>query len=96
MTPIRIQRKRTKGWKKPDNTISVCRPGIYGNPFKIGQAGIETAAKAVELYENWLNNTPQGQWMVKYAKANLKGHNLMCFCALDKPCHADILLKTVN
>lgn len=31
--PKRIQRKRTKGWRKPDNTVSVCRPGKWGNPF---------------------------------------------------------------
>ncbi len=34
--PIRIQRKRTKGWKMPPNTKSVTRPGPFGNPFKIG------------------------------------------------------------
>ncbi len=32
--PIRIQRKRTKGWKMPENTVSVCRPTKWGNPFK--------------------------------------------------------------
>jgi hypothetical protein len=26
----------------------------------------------------------------------LKGKNLACFCPLDKPCHADTLLRTVN
>ena len=35
MSPQRIQRKRTKGWKMPPNTVSVCRPGKYGNPFYI-------------------------------------------------------------
>lgn len=34
--PIRVQRKRTKGYKMPDNTISVTRPGKWGNPFQIG------------------------------------------------------------
>ncbi len=38
MQPKRIQRKRTKGWKMPENTVSVCRPGQYGNPFKVGDA----------------------------------------------------------
>ena len=32
----RIQRKRTKGWKMPPNTIYVGRPTKWGNPFKIG------------------------------------------------------------
>jgi hypothetical protein len=34
--PVRIQRKRTKGWRMPENTISVTRPGKWGNPFKLG------------------------------------------------------------
>jgi len=27
---------------------------------------------------------------------SLKGKNLACFCPLDKPCHADVLLKIAN
>ena len=32
--PERVQRKRTKGWKMPENTIYVGRPSIFGNPYK--------------------------------------------------------------
>lgn len=35
--PIRIQRKRVKGWKMPPNTVSVTRPGKWGNPFAVGR-----------------------------------------------------------
>lgn len=34
--PIRVQRKRVKGWRMPENTLSVTRPGEFGNPFVIG------------------------------------------------------------
>lgn len=34
--PKRIQRKRVKGWRMPENTVSVTRPGRWGNPFKVG------------------------------------------------------------
>jgi hypothetical protein len=34
--PIRVQRKRTKGYKMPPDTVSVTRPGWWGNPFVIG------------------------------------------------------------
>lgn len=34
--PERIQLRRTKGWRKPDNVIVVSRPTIYGNPFTVG------------------------------------------------------------
>lgn len=35
--PTRVQRKRVKGWRMPDNTVSVCRPGKWGNPFRVGE-----------------------------------------------------------
>lgn len=35
--PKRIQRKRTKGWRMPENTVFVGRPTKWGNPFKIGE-----------------------------------------------------------
>ena len=38
MTPIRIQRKRTKGWRMPPNTVYVGRPTIWGNPFPVGHS----------------------------------------------------------
>ena len=34
--PKRIQRKRTKGWRMPSNTICVDRSTRWGNPFKAG------------------------------------------------------------
>ena len=29
-------------------------------------------------------------------RANLAGHDLMCWCPLDQPCHADVLLELAN
>lgn len=31
--PERIVRQRTKGWRMPENTVSVTRPSKWGNPF---------------------------------------------------------------
>lgn len=31
--PIRVQRKRTKGWRMPADTVYVGRGSIWGNPF---------------------------------------------------------------
>ncbi len=33
--PIRVQRKRVKGWKLPENTKCVDRSSKWGNPFKL-------------------------------------------------------------
>jgi hypothetical protein len=38
MTPQRIQRQRTRGWRMPDGAIYVGRPSKWGNPFRIGEA----------------------------------------------------------
>jgi hypothetical protein len=32
--PMRIQRKRAKGWRMPENTVYVGRGSVWGNPFK--------------------------------------------------------------
>lgn len=50
--PRRVQRKRVKGWRMPENTVSVCRPGPWGNPFIVGKHG--PAVRCVELYERLL------------------------------------------
>ncbi|WP_433259298.1 DUF4326 domain-containing protein (plasmid) [Streptosporangium sp. CA-135522] len=36
--PKRIQRHRTKGWRKPDNCVIVTCPSRFGNPFTIAKA----------------------------------------------------------
>jgi len=33
MKPKRIQRKRTKGWRMPPNTVYAGRGSKWGNPF---------------------------------------------------------------
>lgn len=35
----RIQRKRTKGWKMPENSKYIGRPTKWGNPFKLTDDG---------------------------------------------------------
>lgn len=39
MSPKRIQLRRTKGWRLPENAKSCARPGKYGNPFKLRDEG---------------------------------------------------------
>jgi hypothetical protein len=35
--PVRVQRKRTAGYKHPSNTRYCGRGTIYGNPFVVGE-----------------------------------------------------------
>lgn len=96
-TPKRIQRKRTKGWRMPEGAVYVGRPSKWGNPYKIGESdpmslgGILDATTAVRMFEwyAWLLWADEGI-------PELRGKDLACFCPLDQPCHADVLLELAN
>ena len=90
-TRKRVQQQRTKGWRKPEGAISVARPHKWGNPFVVGTPGVPDAKTAVRLYREWLPASPLHQRL-----GDLTGHDLMCFCPLDQPCHADVLLELAN
>lgn len=112
--PVRVQLSRKAGWRMPENTVSVARPGKWGNPFKkdaaieSGYANEETAqAFVVECFRDW--NSPitrERWWMGPESDARrrpfvedlgeLRGKNLACWCRLDQPCHADVLLELAN
>ena len=106
--PRRIQRQRTKGWRMPEGAVYVGRPSRWGNPFEVGHftASMAVDAYAVHLssYFGWresallrafypwpVESTELRDWL-----APLRGHDLVCWCPLDQPCHADVLLELAN
>lgn len=147
-TPQRIQRKRTKGWQMPPNTVYVGRGTRWGNPYRVGKTKVRlpgihgqdwehegrankrsgekhyfvhpdnsityhwvqdaTAEQCVELYQEYLSGAPYRDtcttrhWdkyqasMQEEIRAELAGKNLACWCPLDQPCHADVLLEIAN
>lgn len=96
-TPKRVQRKRTKGWRMPENAVYVGRPTKWGNPYKISLfiTNINESPRetAIRQYEDWLKKR-----LVEdpHFLDELKGKDLACWCPLDKPCHVDVLLKTLR
>lgn len=149
----RVQLKRTKGWRMPPNTVKVCRPGLFGNPFTIDGDWIVWAAVAlgfkgnregrqqavVALHRAWLTGKAPALPQIRKGGAitfenprtgevreveadehirglgagfaglyesptlpgkppvhELRGKNLACWCPLDQPCHADVLLELAN
>jgi hypothetical protein len=68
-----------------------------------------TRAEVVELYRltltdptpgmRWAYPSRRGQFLkvsLDDIRANLAGRDLACWCALDQPCHADVLLALAN
>lgn len=99
--PQRIQRKRTKGWKMPPNTVSVTRPGPYGNPFVVGRDGTaeQCVAKFRSAWELALRlakmepRSPPMPFGRPVYLGPITGKNLACWCKLGDPCHADVLIE---
>lgn len=95
--PQRIQLSRKKGWRLPPNTVIVSRPSVFGNPFHVTHP--LARQRAVDLYRVWLGericpNSSLTMW--DRARQELRGKNLACWCRLDQPCHADVLLEIAN
>ena len=116
--PIRVQLRRTKGWRMPPNTKSVTRPGRFGNPFFVGgyhkigggSGGFAYLTCCHPEYADasfrHVYNNEQAVGMFREYRAKyplpqcdalaLRGKNLACWCPLDQPCHADVLLELAN
>jgi hypothetical protein len=54
---------------------------------------VHTQAEAVDAFRRDLVDNPE---RLALARSDLAGQNLACWCALDEPCHADVLLELVN
>lgn len=99
--PTRIQRKRAKGWLMPEGAVYVGRPTKWGNPYSVGDLNPWTLNKVADLCEavalyaqDWSLTVQHGDpWPLL---DELRGLDLACWCPLDQPCHADVLLEIAN
>jgi len=89
--PKRIQRKRTKGWKMPENTVYVGRPSKWGNPYPV-ESDRSNEYFVLARYRDHLRFA----FMLTKVVVELRGKNLACWCPIDRPCHADVLLELAN
>lgn len=69
---------------------TIRKNGEWGNPFVIGKDGDRN--EVVRKHAEWFLSQPE---LVEKAKKELKGKNLVCFCA-PRSCHGDILLRIAN
>jgi hypothetical protein len=97
MKPRRIQLRRTKGWRMPLNTVKVDRSTQWGNVYRAGLFRNFTAADAVDSFRSRLEeNLHHDARVINADIFKLRGKNLACWCPLDQPCHADVLLELAN
>ena len=94
MMPKRLQQKRTKGWRKPRNSVVVSRPSKWGNPFPINAGHARPAV--VKLFREWIRSEDPTAVELRGQLGELRGKDLLCFCPVPGPCHADVLIELAN
>jgi hypothetical protein len=88
----------------PPNTVSVARPTRWGNPWTVANARLagfggsdgHLRAMAVSLFRNGCARCLPAVAGIMERVDELRGKNLACWCPLDQPCHADVLLEIAN
>lgn len=109
--PKRVQMRRDKPWRGDHpKAVIVARPSLFGNPFTIkaaSEAGYRNPRlAAIGAFRDWLSGDPwacgclddyEVQRRAILARLpKLRGRDLACWCPLDQPCHADVLLDLAN
>jgi hypothetical protein len=101
--PRRIQRRHPgTGWRLPVGAVYVGRPTVWSNRYRIGATTpthwspggvyVRDREHALALYRAWVDQAGIG-WEIR---EELAGWDLACWCPLDEPCHADVLLAIAN
>jgi hypothetical protein len=104
---VRIQRSRAKGARlsAPNGLPIVCvsRPSQWGNPFsealgtaKPARKPALRAASVLRFRRALLSEDGSLAFTKEQVQSELRGKNLACWCPLDQPCHADVLLEIAN
>lgn len=125
--PKRIQMTRQTAWRRDHpRAVIVDRRSDWGNPFRIGDAGVPDAATATVLFRSavllsawaegvskasmeqvsmgedalllmhFMTSMPGPLPRLHAIREHLRGRDLACWCALDQPCHADVLIELAN
>jgi hypothetical protein len=82
----------------PEGAVYVGRPSKWGNEWTKYDAIAydvpvsERPAWMVRRYQRQLEVLP----FPAVALDELRGKDLVCWCPLDQPCHADVLLRLAN
>jgi hypothetical protein len=87
----------------PEGAVYVGRPSQWGNPYLIGAPHPVhewpiSREEAVDLYRKmWEDDgTPAAEGARDHVRSELRGKDLVCWCPVGLPCHADVLLEIAN
>jgi len=85
-----------RSYKGDMTTAAYCgRPSPYGNPFRIGGAGVTTRRQAIALFRQYWY-APENEPLRQRARRELLHREwLLCWCA-PEGCHVEIIVEYLN
>jgi hypothetical protein len=60
------------------------------------RTSLVTPTSELRIFLGWQDGISQGYLTPEIVRAELVGRDLMCWCPLNQPCHADVLLEIAN
>jgi len=97
---------RTSKWGNPFQVVEVehkyALVDFRGVTLAIYERKLDAQAMAVDMFRAHLTTgyANQQRQALGYSKNDvrkeLSGHDLVCWCAIDEPCHADVLIDVAN
>lgn len=87
--PVRIQRCRTRGWRKPVGCIIVDRTTEFGNPFRVTGPAREISGPTCGSVEWWVE-TPGSVWRFPNRPEAIAGSIKLYRAWLDLPGQASL------
>jgi Domain of unknown function (DUF4326) len=99
----RIQLGKEKGWRMPEGAVYVGRMGgkrratsppvgtlnYWASPYPMSVYGRGNAIALFRRDVAALTDAEREAWLAPLRQATA----LVCFCPLDQPCHADVLME---
>lgn len=94
---------RPSPWRNPFKVGEVYDRMLYSGRTMRGAVDqtVRDRAHAVELFQQWMDGERAhlkgyNPIPLPAIRRHLAGHDLVCWCPLDSPCHADVLLELAN
>ena len=95
--PSRIHRPHLR-WVMPAGAVCVARPSRFANPFEPpASIPLDDVARGA-LVDGYRTALRRGRLRISVEDvvAQLRHKDLVCWCPLERPCHADVLLELAN
>lgn len=96
----KLLNKRRCTYMQRAHAVYIGRGSKWGNPWShlpssTATYHVATRAEAVAAHRDWFLHSPEAEGLRADARAELRGKDLLCYCA-PAECHGTVLMEYAN